>query len=67
MPSFEDELTALLNSHSLENASGTPDFILAKFMAGCLELFNTAVRLRANWYECSEGNKPSTSEPCPLI
>jgi len=55
-PSFEDELTAILNSHSVETMSGTPDFILAEFMVGCLKSFNTAVRRGAEWDSqiCSE-------------
>jgi hypothetical protein len=47
---FEKELEALINRHSQENASNTPDFILAQYMAACLAAFNTAVQQREAWY-----------------
>lgn len=46
---FLKELEALINKHSLENASGTPDFILATFLDNVLKSFDTAVQQRANW------------------
>jgi hypothetical protein len=46
---FERDLESLINRHSLENASGTPDFILAAYLQNCLNAFNTAVRQRGNW------------------
>jgi hypothetical protein len=48
--SFEDELTDLINRHSMENESNTPDFILARYMQGCLTNFNAAVKFREQWY-----------------
>ena len=50
MPSFIDELQALINKHSLENASNTPDWILAQYIEGCLTAFNMAVQQRENWW-----------------
>jgi hypothetical protein len=50
MTEFERELTDLINRHSVENASNTPDFILACFMAESLTAFNKAVHERARWY-----------------
>ena len=47
---FENELTSLLNSHSKENDSNTPDFILAEHLIGCLKLFNEIVGKREKWY-----------------
>jgi hypothetical protein len=47
---FERELGVLLNRHSQENRSNTPDFILAHFLADCLEVFAGAVRCREKWY-----------------
>lgn len=47
--SFYEELSALLNKHSKENESGTPDYILANFLTGCLDVFNTTIRARSNW------------------
>lgn len=47
---FEKELENLINRYSIENASNTPDFILARYMAGCLSNFNETVRRREVWY-----------------
>jgi len=47
---LEQELAAVLNRFSQENASNTPDYILAQFMLGCLASFNTAVQQRETWY-----------------
>jgi hypothetical protein len=44
------ELTPLLNKHSAENDSDTPDFILANFLLGCLAAFNEATKRREQWY-----------------
>lgn len=47
---FEAELELLLNRHSLENASNTPDFILAQYLVACLGAWNTGVQQRETWY-----------------
>ncbi len=44
------ELTMLLNRHSRENSSNTPDFILAEYMENCLLAFESAVSQRERWY-----------------
>lgn len=49
-PTFLEELTALINKHSLENGSNTPDFILADYLIHCLAVFNGAVKERSRWY-----------------
>ena len=49
-PSFRKELESLINIHSMENGSDTPDFILAEFLSGCLRTFDAAVTRRAEWY-----------------
>lgn len=43
------DLAALLNRHSAENASGTPDFILAEFLFATLKAYNSTVVKRADW------------------
>lgn len=48
---LKDELTALLNKHCRENASNTPDFILAEFMLTSLAAFEHASRSREKWYD----------------
>lgn len=49
MDSFERELKSLLNRHCAENASGTPDYILAHHLAQTLALFNETQQKRAKW------------------
>lgn len=49
--SLEQDLADVLNRHGEENASNTPDFILARFLLGCLASWNLAVQQRENWYE----------------
>jgi hypothetical protein len=44
------ELATLLNRFSAENRSNTPDFILAEYLRGCLDLFDATVRRREDWY-----------------
>ena len=54
---FEKDLTRLINRHSLENQSDTPDYILAKFMESCLGAYNAAVRSRDAWYSFDPWSK----------
>lgn len=42
MTEFQKELTALINKHSLENTSNTPDLVLADFLMDCLRAFDIA-------------------------
>lgn len=46
---LRDELTDLLNKHSAETASGTPDFVLADFLLGCLAAWDESVPRRDAW------------------
>lgn len=47
---FRKELEEVINRHSKENNSNTPDWILALYLENCLGNFDTAIRLRAEWY-----------------
>jgi hypothetical protein len=47
---FKDELRSLLNKYSKENGSNTPDWILAEYIEGCLEVFDKTQQKRATWY-----------------
>jgi hypothetical protein len=47
---FQNDLRALINKHSKEGGSNTPDFQLARYLKGCLELFDETVRFREAWY-----------------
>lgn len=50
MTDFERELEELLNRHSMENGSNTPDFVLAEYLSACLYAFNASVVHREAWY-----------------
>ena len=47
---FLEEIERLINKHSAENSSNTPDFILAKFLSDCLQAFDRGVARRDRWY-----------------
>jgi len=47
---FRTELQELINKHSVENGSNTPDWILAYYLKGCLSNFDNTVNLREKWY-----------------
>lgn len=47
---FQQELQKLINYHSRESGSDTPDFILANYLIDCLAAFDKAVKDRARWY-----------------
>lgn len=49
-PSLYDEIRATLNRHSAENGSNTPDYVLASFLADCLQAFDTATNRRHAHY-----------------
>jgi len=50
MDSFRKELESIINCHSMENTSNTPDFILAEYLTSCLLAFDTATQQRETWY-----------------
>lgn len=56
MEHFRKELETLINKHSLENGSDTPDFILANYLTKCLEAFDTALVARERWYGRNVGD-----------
>ena len=49
-PDFISELRDLINRRSMENASNTPDFILAQYLTNCLRAWNQATQQRETWY-----------------
>jgi hypothetical protein len=48
--SFREALERLVNAHSRENGSNTPDFILAEYLCTCLAAFDIATQRREQWY-----------------
>lgn len=63
MSDFQKELEGLLNKHSKENASNTPDFILATYLVGCLKAFDEATSRRSQWYGQADPEAPTTQDP----
>lgn len=47
---FESDLIDILNRHSKESASNTPDYILAHYLHGCLRLFDSTLAAREKWH-----------------
>ena len=43
-------LAEVLNRYSRDNGCNTPDFILAQYLANCLDAFDVAVQKRAQWF-----------------
>lgn len=46
----ERELRAVLNRHSVENQSDTPDIVLSIYISAVLDAFSVAVRQRDHWH-----------------
>ncbi len=46
---FKSELAQLINRHSMENRSDTPDFILADYLFRCLEAFEVTKQAAYLW------------------
>lgn len=61
-PDFISELRNLINKHSMENGSNTPDFILSNFLVDVLMCFNKALRRRDEWYG-GPVTQPATNPP----
>lgn len=50
MNSLRQDLADVLNRHSRENRSNTPDWILAEYLILCMDAFDGATKARDNWY-----------------
>lgn len=46
---FTRALAALVNCHSRENGSDTPDYLLADYLMGCLRAYEAATAARDKW------------------
>lgn len=60
---FRKDLASIINRHSKENGSDTPDFMLAEYLADCLELFDRSVKAREKWYGRAPQLTPSYEHP----
>ncbi len=63
MSDFEKELRNLINMNSIENESDTPDWILAQYLTGCLDIFAKTTKQRDKWYGLNLWPKETATEP----
>jgi hypothetical protein len=49
--SFRKDLEKLINTHSKDNCTNTPDFLLANFLISCMDAFDLTVRKRDDWFK----------------
>jgi hypothetical protein len=47
---FHHELEKLINCHSKENISNTPDWVIASYLVRCLDVFDDCIKLRERYY-----------------
>ena len=47
---FQKELQKLINVHSMENGSNTPDWILAEHLVSCLKQYDQSVIHREQYF-----------------
>lgn len=47
---LRSDLKSVLNRHSAENGSDTPDHVLADYLLACLDAFDAATEARRKWY-----------------
>lgn len=58
MISFEDELTELINKHSMENKADMPDFLLSKLLCEIIEAIGPVVKKTLDWHNCDSITHP---------
>lgn len=58
---FRRDLASLLNRYSMENASNTPDFLLADYLIDCLRALDKTISTRAKWY--GHHDSPNMTKP----
>ena len=46
---FAESLRRIINQHSMENGSDTPDYVLAGFLSEALAVFNRTIEARTAW------------------
>lgn len=60
MDGFREELTHLINKHSIENYCDMPDFILAKLVCGLITTIDEASKDNLDWHGCDSVCHPKT-------
>lgn len=59
---FEKELKELINRHSMESYSETPDYILAQYLSYCLAIYDKTIAARDKWHGFEPWNKKQSVE-----
>lgn len=62
----QDDLSRVINRHSAENGSNTPDFILADYLWRCLQAFDTTCKARESWYGVSSSPGSGGTAAAPV-
>lgn len=55
---FLSDLQNLINQHSIENDSNTPDYMLAEYLNDCLHAYERIVKTRDRWWDHNPGVGP---------
>lgn len=50
---FQKELEALINRHSMDNECNTPDFLLAEYLVACLAAYKGLKSANDHWHGVS--------------
>lgn len=53
-----EDLTEVINRHSIDNRTNTPDYVLARHLVGSLKLFEDTFLARARWYGAALSESP---------
>lgn len=64
---LRQDLGDVINRHSAESKSATPDSILAGYLLDCLEAWDRAVQAREKWYGRWEEKNVQTTNPTDEI
>jgi hypothetical protein len=57
MSEFQKKLAVLINEHSIETETDTPDFALAQYLNDCLDAFGTVMKTRDKWNTVKNGQE----------
>ena len=56
---FEEELTGLINHHSIENDCDIPDFILARMVCNLIMTIGESSKANLDWHGCDSVCHPN--------
>lgn len=60
------DLTRVINRHSVENGSNTPDFLLAEYLVRCLQSAQMLINRRTGWWGLPDTFEKLTGQDKPL-